>query len=274
MSVNAHIIGAMEESSLIGEGRTAEILAWTPGKVLKLYRDWWPLANIEYEVRIARIVHESGVACPAPGDLIQYEGRYGLIYERVDGLSMDRLLLAELDRGQEVALVLARLHTAMHKPVAADLPSQRHKLMRAIERVPTSVLPEPLRNKALDAMQPLPDGNILCHGDFHPGNVLLAESGPMIIDWENASLGNPLADVARTALLLETAHLYLEKGKEAVGLQDSIRSFREAYLQEYARITGVSLADIEVWRLPVAAARLSEEIEMEEEYLVGLVRNA
>jgi len=29
----------------------------------------------------------------------------------------------------------------------------------------------------------LPTGLSTCHGDFHPGNVLLGKTGPMLIDW-------------------------------------------------------------------------------------------
>src|ERR1044071_5794670 len=42
----------------------------------------------------------------------------------------------------------------------------------------------------------------LCHGDMHPSNVILAPDGPMIVDWFDASRGEPVADVARTCLLL------------------------------------------------------------------------
>ena len=43
------------------------------------------------------------------------------------------------------------------------------------------------------------------HGDLHPGNILLTASGPVVIDWEGASVGARDADVATTWLLLETA---------------------------------------------------------------------
>ncbi len=43
------------------------------------------------------------------------------------------------------------------------------------------------------------------HGDLHPGNVLLTENGPVVIDWEGAGIGPADADTATTWLLLETA---------------------------------------------------------------------
>lgn len=37
------------------------------------------------------------------------------------------------------------------------------------------------------------------HGDFHPGNVLLAAHGPVIIDWSDTAITQPFVDVATWA---------------------------------------------------------------------------
>ena len=50
----------------------------------------------------------------------------------------------------------------------------------------------------------LPDmgGDRLVHLDLHPLNVLMAASGPIVIDWPNAARGDPLLDVGFTYILL------------------------------------------------------------------------
>ncbi len=48
-----------------------------------------------------------------------------------------------------------------------------------------------------------PAGASLLHGDLHPGNVLLGPDGPVVIDWFDATVGHPVADIARTMLLLQ-----------------------------------------------------------------------
>jgi hypothetical protein len=47
-------------------------------------------------------------------------------------------------------------------------------------------------------------GDRLIHLDLHPLNVILAERGPVVIDWPNASRGDGNVDVAPTWLLLAT----------------------------------------------------------------------
>jgi tRNA A-37 threonylcarbamoyl transferase component Bud32 len=45
----------------------------------------------------------------------------------------------------------------------------------------------------------------LVHRDFHPLNVLLAERGPVVIDWSNGGEGEPVEDVAFTQVILATS---------------------------------------------------------------------
>src|SRR5437870_2394275 len=101
---------AMQKGELIGTGRTAEVYAWGRGEVVKLYFSWWPQENIEYEAKIARAVVEAGVPAPKVGDILQVEGRTGLIYERIDGRSMLDVVLTEPDQSEPMARSLAHIH--------------------------------------------------------------------------------------------------------------------------------------------------------------------
>ncbi|MCI0563423.1 MAG: hypothetical protein MN733_33525, partial [Nitrososphaera sp.] len=70
------------------QGRTAEIFPWDDGHVLKLFRDRCPPDSVEYEARVAGAIHEAGIPSPAAKEIIEVNGRRGLIYERLDGISM------------------------------------------------------------------------------------------------------------------------------------------------------------------------------------------
>jgi aminoglycoside phosphotransferase (APT) family kinase protein len=261
-----------QRGELIGEGRTAQVYAWGPRHVLKLYYDWWPPGNVEYEASIGRAVHAAGVPCPAVGEIVRVDGRLGLVYERVDGPSMADLLLAEPHRLEEHALILAQLHATMHRPApGSGLPRQRERLLRHLDLASPAPLTVELKEKVLSFLPRLPDGDVICHGDLHPDNVLMTAPGPVAIDWENASLGSPLADVTRTSLLLETAHFYLPRTPGYPSLMEAIALFRRLYLQAYCTITGADPDMISAWRAPIAAARLHEGIAVEEAYLLGIV---
>src|SRR5512133_1457793 len=75
-------------STPIAQGRTADVYAWDKHHVLKLYRDWCPPHWVEDEGRIANAIHYAGIPSPAAKEIIEVNGRRGLIYERLEGISM------------------------------------------------------------------------------------------------------------------------------------------------------------------------------------------
>ena len=87
MYVNTYVLGVREENK-DDYIRIAEVFAWEEGTVLKLGREKFPSDWIEYEYKIAQIVHETGINTPKPMEHIQINGRYGIVYERVDGPTM------------------------------------------------------------------------------------------------------------------------------------------------------------------------------------------
>ncbi|MCA1846342.1 MAG: aminoglycoside phosphotransferase, partial [Actinobacteria bacterium] len=64
---------------LLGQGREAEIFEWEPGTVLRLLRD--PSARERAEHQAAAIRAASGSGAPVAGvrDLIEVDGRPGLV---------------------------------------------------------------------------------------------------------------------------------------------------------------------------------------------------
>src|SRR5215475_13045432 len=120
----------------IAHGRTADVYDWDDGHILKLFHNWFPLEDIEYELKIARAVHASGVKSPAVGEMIQVQGRNGLIYERVAGESMLAMFRRKWWMVFGYARIFAKLHAQMHESVFdADVPTLHGKLQYRIEHL-------------------------------------------------------------------------------------------------------------------------------------------
>lgn len=122
-------------------------------------------------------------------------------------------------------------------------------------------------------MSALPKGKKLCHFDYHPGNIMMREGRPIVIDWMTACTGNPNADVARTMLLLQMGEMMHISPIVQFVLHAFMKRIGKIYFKEYRRLTGVMPEDILCWTLPVAAARLAEWLtEHERAKLVAFVR--
>ncbi len=247
----------MGKGELLGKGWTAEIYAWGDDQVLKLYQSSFPRRAAEKEYEIARAVQRTGLAVPVVGDLIEVDGRPGILFERIEGPSLGDGLKTRPWTIPASARRLAELHAAMHQVASDELPSLHERLRLKIHGAQS--LSEQAKSTALRALAALPEGDRVCHGDFHPFNVLLSVRGPIIIDWTDAARGNPLGDVARTLLLLNFG-TGSAIGPARLVIRLMLALYRAAYLRRYRQLRPVTERNLAGWRLPVTAGRLSEKI--------------
>jgi Ser/Thr protein kinase RdoA (MazF antagonist) len=253
----------------IAQGRTSEIYPWDDGHVLKLFRDWCPSDWVDYEAKIARAVYEAGIPCPAPGEIVEVDGKRGLIYERLDGISMLEDLNARPWMGLKHARSLAELQVEINQKSSISLPTYKDRLSDDIRS--TAQLNEDLRKEALDLLDFLPNRQNICHGDFHPGNVLITKKGPIVIDWMTACTGSPWGDVARTSLLLSVGAKTAGKQVRPI-VRIMVRLYHWIYLNRYRMLIPDTENEMDRWMPVIAAARLNEEIIPEREVLIELVK--
>ena len=153
----------------IAEGRDSEIFEHGHGKVLRVARDGRSLIA---EAEIMRYVRSHGYPCPEVDDA----GDGYLVMERLVGPTMMEMVGKPPFPLRRSGHLLAELHQQLH-------------------RIPA---PPNIR------LAPLP-GDRLVHRDLHPLNVMMTADGPMVIDWSNASAGDPAFDVADTWVLFVCA---------------------------------------------------------------------
>lgn len=243
----------------VGEGATAEIFLWDEDKILKLYHEGAPPRDAEKEAACASVAYDAGLNTPAVIDTIKIDNRQGIIFERVHGVTMEEAIIGNPQKLVSYAHLLAELQVDMHARTAFKLPLQCQRLQHEIQNY--SGLAEEIKAALLKDLDQLQNDNAICHGDLHPGNILLAEEEPVIIDWVDATQGSPLADVARTTLLLQISELPSSMDEPRRQKIAELRHlFCEAYLEHYRHIQSISRDAIACWVPSVAAARLAEGI--------------
>ena len=259
----------MVDLPLVGRGRTAEVFDVGEGRVVKLMLPGFDPGMIETEARKTRAAHDAGVDAPATHGPMTVDGRAGHVFDRVDGVLMIDAVRQRLWRYRRYAGILASVHAALHTGSATGLPDLKDRLAHQIDSA--DLLGADLRRMAKDRLRSLPDDDRVLHGDFHPGNVVLTPDGPIVIDWLDASVGHPAADVARTSWLLSGPVIEPGTPRRAL-LAGFLSLFRRHYRSAYRRVGGVDPSLVRAWRLPVLAGRVSEGVAHETGPLIAEIR--
>jgi len=237
---------------LLGRGFAADVYAWGADRVLKLYYAGKSRSAVGREYRVTRAVRAAGLPAPEAYEVIEVAGRWGIVLERVKGPSLFDAAQRRPWRMFAAVRQLAELHAQLHRCVApAELPTQRERLAEAVE---AADLPAAEKERAHRRLAELPDGTAVCHGDFHPGNVLLTARGPVVIDWDLAGRGHSPADVARTVRLVRNASLPPWTPRPFHWLLAATRArIERVYRERYFQLMPGTRAEVERWILPVTA---------------------
>ena len=246
----------------VGVGRTAEIFQYGPGCILKLYREGWTEAQAKNEFEnTLHVSQTTGLPVPKVFEMVVYEGRPGIVFELVEGQPLTALLLRKPWKIKWGARLLAELHARVHSHRSDRLPP----LKASVEhRVTGSKNVDPnVKKLVLDTLRTVANDNTICHGDFHPDNVLVGAGGICIIDWANSTAGSNIYDFARTTILLRIGipeETSLLKRFLIRGIQTR---FARIYEAKYRSLVEVNGKEFEDWKLIAALDRLTEGIDAE-----------
>lgn len=203
----------MKCRKIIGIGNTATVYEWEEGRVLKLFYQGYPKKAVEKEFHNAMTIRNMNFAKPKAYEIISCEERIGIIYDRVEGESLLDWVIKTGDV-QECAVYMAKLHKAIVQNRISNVPNYKEFLKLHIPNSLSVNLNK--REEVLQMIDKLPDGNALCHGDFHPGNILISNGHTIVIDFMNVCHGDFLYDVARTVFLVEYTPVPVEDDREVL----------------------------------------------------------
>lgn len=225
--------------------------------------------ELEAEGVAMKAAAAAGVPVPAVGQLVEYDGRPGLLMERLGQVDLLTGLGRRPWRLPEVAKTLGELHARINSLAAPEGLPPVHDVVRDF----FGDRDDETARRALAALAELPRADRLLHGDMHPGNLLTRDDGGVVaIDWPRAARGDPSADVAWSVMLIRIARLHPTAPRLLKTIHPLGRSLMERiYLRAYAASAPLDMELLERWLPVLAAARLVFEIEGEREALLALL---
>jgi tRNA A-37 threonylcarbamoyl transferase component Bud32 len=154
---------------LLGTGRTADVYSVGLRRVLRRYRDG---RDASKEAEAMRYLFKKGYPVPEVFDVSGPD----IVMAHLSGTTMLKTMARKPLQIPEMAKTLVRLQTRLN-----------------------ALAPPPF----LDVKFGEPTGII--HLDLHPDNIMMTNSGPVVIDFANIAAGPASADVAQSWIIMVTS---------------------------------------------------------------------
>lgn len=173
--------------NLLAKGNTAEVFDCGDGNVCKLFWKDYPVEAIQREFSNAKVINGTSLKTPKALELVEIDGRKGIIYQKIEGKSLLKEIFEQPELAPKVLGEMVGLQKELHMHTSGEIISYK----------------DYLGFFNYEGADSLPDGDIICHGDFHPDNVIRGVDGQLfVIDFMNLCHGPKEYDIARTFVLL------------------------------------------------------------------------
>lgn len=253
-----------------GDGYTAISYNHKNGDtMMKLYAPFIPQEVVEQEMIIAKRLLTLGLDVPLPGELVSYQGKIGISFERIKGKrSIARAISQEPDNIEE----FVRLYTdAVKKLHTTKCDKSLFECVDASFYHELEIAREHFSDEEYEYIksfiQKAQEEDTCIHGDLHFGNVLITENKEVIfIDNSDFSWGHHYFDISILYVMahiispdrcLQLYHITQEKMVEGwelfvkyyfgVSTREEIRNI-ENEIKPYAGVRIIQFANRSKWK--------------------------
>lgn len=235
--------------------------AWAGPLVLRLYHSARQGEKAAREAAVQRFAVERGYPAVPPLVIERIAEPLGLpimVMARAPGVPMLERMGPNLLAVARLLAKMAELHVALHRlPVAGcPLPSEGPLVERRLQELRALTdcaagegLGDALRWLEAHKGSVIDEEASLCHDDFHPLNILVADDGaPTVLDWSDAAVGDRHSDVARTLAIFHIAWIAAESRLERLVLRLGRGFLAACYLRPYKRQLPVDPVRLRYWQ--------------------------
>lgn len=243
----------LEKENIIVERSYKKVYKCEEG-IVKVFEESHPKSNVFNEALNQVRAEETGLDVAKVISVSQVDGKWALLLEYKEGKTLAELMKENPDKMEEYMEKFVDLQLEIHSKKAPLMNKLKDKLVRQINGL--TALDATQKYELLTRLDGMPKHTKVCHGDFNPTNVIVAEDGTMtVVDWAHATQGNAGADVAMTYLLF--------------ALKD--QNIADLYLKIFCKKTDTAKQYVEKWLPIVAAAQLEKENALEKDFLMKWV---
>ena len=198
-------------------------------RCVKVFDEHYSKADVLNEALNQARIEETGLNIPKILEVTMVDGKWAIVSEYIKGKTLAQIMEEDPENKDAYIEKLVDLQLEVHSKRSPLLNKLKDKMNRKISAADVDATTRYDLHTRLEGM---PKHTKVCHGDFNPSNIIIAEDGKAyILDWSHATQGNASADAARTYLLfhlagdLSGAKTYLTySAKRAIQLSNTFRS--------------------------------------------------
>ncbi len=221
---------------------------------VKVFNDDYSKADVLNEALNQARAEETGLNIPRVREVTKFDGKWAIVSDYIKGRTLQELMYEDSENKDKYIAMLVDIQLEVHSKEIPLLGKLKDMMNR---RICQSDLDATTRYDLHTRLEEMPKHNKVCHGDFNPSNIIIAEDGtPFILDWSHAVQGNASADAARTYLLFR-----LQGDTEGAN----------TYLNLFCEKSGTAKQYIRKWIPIVAASQSVKGNEREREALLSWV---
>lgn len=242
------------EHKMIGQGNTANVYEWEDGKVLKLFHQGYPIDSVKREYENAKRLNLMNFSKPMVHEIVTISNQYGILYDKVNGISMFDWLMTTGDM-KYCARKIAQLQDKINENKAYEFMDYKEFLRNNLQRFVLSggMEAKSQGEEMLHLLTILKDGENLCHGDYHPGNIFIEEDKVSVIDFMNCCRGPREYDIARSLYLIQ----YSPIPQNMPGVEEVLK-VREQLADHYLNYMKVSREELKDYLAVITVSRGGE----------------
>lgn len=221
-------------------------------RIVKVFTKEHGKANVFNEALCQARVEETGLTVPKVLEVSEIDGEWAIAIQYIEGRTLEDMMKEDPANLAKYMEQFIDLQLNMHTKKAPRLTLQKDKFARKISSLKDTI-DATTRYELCTRLDSMPNHTKLCHGDFNPSNIVVAEDGTMyIVDWAHATQGNASGDAAIT---------YLE-----FALKD--QKTADLYLDLFCKKSDTAKQYVQKWLPIAAAAQLTKGVEEEKDFLM------
>ena len=187
---------SVEGCELMGQGGNGSVYRLDEDKIVKVYKPWMKLEDIEREQSFARAAFVNGVPSVIAYDVVKVGDCLGVVFELLRSDTLGHAIAAHPEKLEEYVdkyVALAKtLHTTHVAPgTFTDLREVLHARVPKLAKWCSQEEME-LLDSLIDC---IPDSDTLTHNDLHPGNIMIQDGELVLIDMPEVTVAPPVCDL-------------------------------------------------------------------------------